>query len=213
MNYKEVSSETYKKFSEKQGNEYIAGDYALEKILRFISHYNVKRVLEIGLGIGSISDAILKFSKLNNLEIKYTGTESNEFCLQELPLNVEDFSKISLYSSLMLLPKNSTYDLIIIDGSDDSLNQIKKHCAKNAIIFIEGGRASQIKTVQDIFPDSKYVEVISLRQPPSYGPFHQKWTGGGSLIATNPSVFQSASIFTEKIKTFAKRRLRKYITK
>ena len=211
MNYKQVSREIYRKYSDKEGNDHIAGDYAIEKILRFISQYNVKRVLEIGLGIGSICDAILRYSKVNNLDLEYTGTEAHPFCLKALIDNVEDYEKISLYPELNAIPSNSVYDLIIIDGSDESLSQIKKHCSKNALVFIEGGRASQIKVIQQIFPKSIYVEVISLRKPPSYGPFHQKWTGGGSLIAVDPSLFQSISIFAEKLKTFVKRRLRRFV--
>lgn len=211
MNYTQVTTQVYKKFSEKEGNEYIAGDYALEKILRFISHYKSSNILEIGLGIGSISDAILKYARLNNLQINYTGTEANAFCLSVLPQNVDEFQKINLYSSLDNIPPESQYDFIIIDGSDEALSKIKKHCTKNAVIFIEGGRASQIRTIQDVFPNSIYVEVISVRKPPLYGPFSQKWTGGGSLIAVNPTAIQRISMFVEKGKTFAKRRLRKYI--
>ncbi len=211
MNHSVISTEVYKNFSDKVGNDYIAGDYALEKILRIISTYKTFNILEIGLGIGSISEAVLKFARVNELQINYTGTEANEFCLQALRKNVHDFEKINLYSSLDNLPLNTIYDLIIIDGSDESLSQIKKHCSKNALVFIEGGRAAQIKVIQQIFPKSIYVEVISLRKPPSYGPFHQKWTGGGSLIAVDPSLFQSISIFAEKLKTFVKRRLRRFV--
>lgn len=210
MKHNEISDRIYKKFSEKDGNDHIAGDYALEKILRFITQYKCSKILEIGLGIGSISDAILNYAKSNSLKIDYTGTEANEFCLNALKQNVDDFEKINLYSSLDNIPVSSLYDLIIVDGSDEALSKIKKHCTKHAMIFIEGGRASQIKTIQQIFPNLYYVEVISNRKPPAYGPFNQKWTGGGSLIAVNPTTSQKVSMFFEKVKTFTKRRLRKF---
>lgn len=209
MNYKEVSIEIYRKFANKQGNDHIAGDYALEEILRIVEKFNCKNILEVGLGIGSISDAILNFSKVNNLDISYSGTETNEYCLNQLPLNVDAFDDITLYKKLEDISQQEIFDFVIIDGSDALLSDVKKHCSKNAIIFIEGGRASQIETLQSIFPNFYQSEIISIRKPPAYGPFHQKWTGGGTLIAINPTVFQKVFIFSEKVKTYAKRRIRK----
>jgi len=211
MNYKQIGINTYKKFSEVEGNQYIAGDYALEKILKLVSVFKMKNILEIGLGIGSISDAILTFSKQNNVPVNYSGTESNDFCLKTLPNNVLHFNEIKLYNSVEFLPHNEIYEFVIVDGSDESLKQIKKHCTKNAVIFIEGGRASQVAELRAIFPNYKYAEIISMRKPPIYGPFHQPWTGGGSVIFIEPTLFQTIFVFKEKVKTFLKRRLRKFI--
>lgn len=210
MNYKEISAETYRKFADKQGNDHIAGDYALEEILRIIEKFNCKNILEVGLGIGSISDAILNFSESNSLNINYSGTEANEYCLEQLPQNVDRFEQIKLHSKIAEIADGNLFDLIIVDGSDALLSEVKKLCAKNALIFIEGGRASQIKVLNEIFPEFYQCEIISIRKPPAYGPFHQKWTGGGTLIAISPTVFQKAFIFIEKVKTFSKRRMRKY---
>lgn len=213
MNYKKISSETYRKFADKQGNDHIVGDYALEEILRIIEKFNCKNILEVGLGIGSISDAILNFSESNSLNINYSGTEANEYCLKQLPQNVDRFKQIKLYSEIAEIAEIADgilFDLIIVDGSDTLLSEVKKLCAKNALIFIEGGRASQIKLLNEIFPKFYQCEIISIRKPPAYGPFHQKWTGGGTLIAINPTIFQKVFIFTEKVKTFSKRRVRKY---
>lgn len=211
MNYKLTAFNTYKKFSEFEGNEHIAGDYALEKILELTHKFKVRKVLEIGLGIGSICDAILTDSKKNDLNIKYTGTEANEFCLNALQRNVTYFKEIQLFSDVQNVEKKINYDLIIVDGSDSSLSKIEKLCDKNAIIFIEGGRASQVGELKQLFPKYLYAEIISLRKPPAYGPFHQKWTGGGGLIFINPTFPQKVFWITEKIKTFAKRRMRKFI--
>lgn len=211
MNYKEISRETYRKFANVEGNQFIAGDYALEEILRYVQKFKIKNILEVGLGIGSISEAILNFSYDNNLNISYSGTEANDYCLTQLPLNVMMFNKINLYSYIADIPQGELFDFIIVDGGDSSLSEIKKYCATNAIIFIEGGRASQIETLRSIFPNFYQSEIISTRKPPAYGPFHQKWTGGGTLIAVNPTIYQKAFIFTEKVKTYAKRRIRKRV--
>ncbi len=211
MNYRQASARTYKKFSSCQGNDHIAGDYALEKILHFITQFRSKRILEIGLGIGSIADNILTFAAENRLDLEYSGTESNDFCLNELPKNVTHFQKIQLYASLADVPSGETFDFIIVDGSDDSLSNIAKHCANHAIVFIEGGRMGQIATLKKIFPNCLSSEIISIRKPPHYGPFSQTWTGGGSLIAINPTPAQKLFVLGERVQTFVKRRLRKII--
>jgi hypothetical protein len=211
MNYKKIAADTYKKFSTLEGNQYIAGDYAIETILELIKDFKIKNILEIGLGIGSISDAILNFSRDNNLEINYYGTELNEFCLEALKKNVTDSDKIHLFSDLEFLKANTKFDLVIVDGSDESLAKVKHLLASRSLIFIEGGRASQVKFLKELFPKSIYAEIISIRKPPEYGLYHQKWTGGGSLIFINPNFVQKCYCFNEKVKTFLKRRLRKFI--
>ena len=94
MMYKEISKSVYKKFSNIEGNHGIASEYAIETILKLIKKYNVKSILELGLGIGYISDAILKYSKEKNLNINYIGTEANTYCLSVLNDNVEYFKDI-----------------------------------------------------------------------------------------------------------------------
>ena len=96
MNYKKTAEITYLKFSEIEGNQNIAGDYALEFILRLIKDFKIKNVLEIGLGIGSVSDAIMMYAKNNGLQITYTGTEANQYCIEVLPKNVNYFNEINL---------------------------------------------------------------------------------------------------------------------
>ena len=211
MHYKKIAYQVYKKFSSIDGNQYIAGDYALEIILRIIIDFKITKVLEIGLGIGTISETVLLFSKENDVPISYFGTEENNFCLKALPLNVLDFNEIALYRTISDIPKSETFNFIIVDGSDASLSQIKKRLVKNAIIFIEGGRQSQIDTIKKIYPRALVAEVVSVRKPPSYGPFYQKWTGSGSIIFCEPLFYQKLYWFKEKVQSYSKRRIRKYL--
>ncbi len=161
MNIKKLAENKYKYFCERQGNDYISSIYALKSILKLIVDYRVKSVLELGIGIGSISDTILTFSKNNKNAIQYVGTENNEFCLQELKKNVEYYSEIELYHSLSEIKTDYKFDLIIVDGSDDGLKSIEKFCKKNTLIFIEGFRGSQVDTIKNIFPNYIHVEIIS----------------------------------------------------
>jgi len=213
MHYKKIANQVYRKFSEIEGNQYIAGDYALEIILRIVKDFKINKVLEVGLGIGTIAENIFVYSKENGVTISYFGTEENDFCLKALPKNVVDYHKIALYNTIKDIPKSETFNFIIVDGSDESLNEIKKRLNKNAIIFIEGGRQSQIDIIKQVYPSALVAEVVSMRKPPSYGPFHQKWTGSGSIIFCEPTLYQKLYWFKEKVQSYSKRRIRKYFLK
>jgi hypothetical protein len=211
----DIAITNYKRFCALEGSDYIASEFALSTILRLIKEFNVLNILEIGLGIGSVSDTILKFSKFSNFTIKYVGTEKNEFCLKVLPQNVKDYNKIQICSELNQIKKKD-FDLIIIDGLDDSLKEIKKYCSVNAILFIEGGRDAQTKTILNVFPKCLYVNVITLKKNPFYA--HEKrsvnsYIGGGQLIFINPSFDMKLFWIKEKLLTFVKIKIRKYRNK
>ena len=72
----------YRKFANVEGNQYIASLYALKKILDLVAFNRPKKILEVGLGIGSISFSIIEFLKAKNADYIYHGTETNEFCFK-----------------------------------------------------------------------------------------------------------------------------------
>jgi len=63
MIYKNLAIQNYKRFCEMEGSDCIASEFALETILKIIKIFNVNAILELGLGIGSISDTVLKYSE------------------------------------------------------------------------------------------------------------------------------------------------------
>ncbi|SDW72499.1 hypothetical protein [Flavobacterium degerlachei] len=210
MKYKEIAFNNYKHFCRLEGSDYIASEFALETILKLIKEFNVSNILELGLGIGSISDTVFKFAKNSNLTIDYVGTEKNNFCLKALSKNVEDYKKIHLFSELNKI-ENENFEFIVIDGYDNSFTEIEKYCAKNAILYVEGDRAVQTGKLLDIFPKSLHVNVITLKKNPAYA--HESrsvnsYIGGGQLIFTNPTIEMKLFWFKEKISTFIKRKLR-----
>jgi len=212
MTKKEFAVANYKRFCAMEGSEYIASEFALEIILKLIKKYKIKKVLEMGLGIGAIADTVLQYSKKHKLDIEYTGTEANEFCLGALRNNVLDYDKINLYGELVQV-KPQTFDLIVIDGYDDSLAQIKKYCHARTIIFIEGDRKTQTGNILEIFPEAKHVNVITLEKRKEYahGEIPQdSYVGGGQLIFVNPDTAMKMHWFGEKVSTYVKRKRRKF---
>jgi spore coat polysaccharide biosynthesis predicted glycosyltransferase SpsG len=210
MKHRDLAVLNYKRFCGLEGSEYIASEFALETILRVIKIFKVHTILELGLGIGSISDTVLQYSKKASHTIGYVGTEKNDFCLNALKSNVLDFDKIELYAQLDQI-KNKKFDLIIIDGYDDTLKEVIAFCKKSTIIFIEGDRKSQTKTIRQIFPKNKYVNVITLNKNKTYshsGGYTNHYVGGGQLIFMNPTFRMKLFWFQQKVATFIINKLR-----
>jgi hypothetical protein len=216
MKNKDLAVANYKTFCSHEGSQFIASEFALEIILDLIVKFNVKSILELGLGIGSISDTVLQFSKINKHEITYFGTEKDEFCLKALKDYVADYDRIELYPELSEI-KNQKFDLIIVDGSDNALKDIVDYCKENTIVFVEGDRKGQTQTVLDLFPNHKYVDIITLNRNKPYAHIDEwhanSYVGGGKLIFINPTLAMKLFWMKEKLATFVKRKLRNYHSK
>jgi hypothetical protein len=210
MGVKNSAIQTYKYFSGLDGNQHIASEFALRKVIKISERYKIKNVLELGLGIGSISYCILNFSKEVNTKINYIGTESNEFCLEVLPKYLKDhFHKIQIFDDLNNVTSKEKFDLVIIDGKDENLLKIKNMISNSGIIIIEGDRIPQLELVRSSFPNSLFTRLISNYKNPYYGPFSASdWCGGIQLIFVNPNFYQKMNFIYYKITTSIKYRLR-----
>lgn len=212
MNIRKLAEKNYLKFCRLDGSEYIASEFALERILRVIRKFRINSVLEIGLGIGSIADTVLKYSARNR-DIKYVGTESNEFCKKVLKEYVAEYESVEHFENLTQVDRTYKFDLIIIDGIENNLAEVKNKCKKNTIIFIEGDRAPQTQLIVSLFPKAKHVNLISLKRNKPYAhgickPTH--FVGGGQLIFTDPTFKMKLYWIKEKAATFVKRRRRNF---
>jgi hypothetical protein len=201
-----LAEKTYLKFSKIEGNQHIASEYALKCALRLIQDFQLKSILEVGIGIGCIADTILESSP----NLSYTATEANAFCLNAIKSNVAQIDRVKLYDDLNQIPENTFFDFIIIDGSDDSLAQVKRMCTPKTVIFIEGGRALQVASLKKIFPNVLHAEMLSDYKNPACGPFSsQFWCGGGQLIFPYPNFKMRWYYWKEKWATYQKRKKRK----
>lgn len=190
----------YKEISKAEGSTYIASEYAIYKIEELINVFNCSRILEVGLGIGSISKLILS-SKRNEPAFIYHGTEANEFCLESLPENLGDeYRRIRIFKDLQQVEQGICYDLIIVDGADTNLALLKDLISENGIIAIEGDRMPQQEHLKKIFPNSSFCHSISMTKNREYSPFSTRaWQNGVKIIFINPTRFQGLWRLKEKI--------------
>lgn len=211
MKIKSFTSQQYKRYCKTLGSNYIVSEFALFHILKLINIYSFRNILEIGVGIGTISDSILKYSQKKNFKIKCYGTENVAFCLNQIPVNLgENFKDLKLYADIGEIRKLNQFGFIIIDGSEEKLKNVDGLITNNGIILIEGDRKEQEMMVKDIFPKSKFVHLISLKRNGDYSVMNESdFRGGLKVIFVNPNIMQSFHWCYLKLKSSVKMQLRK----
>ena len=136
----ELTSYIHTKYSSMVGSDQIATKLALRIIAEQIDCINPKSILEIGSGIGTITE--LLFLKMP--EAKIYCYEVNEWCLAKLQKNVSSPDIVIVKSLKELKSINSKIDFMIIDdylSFENTLDIIQK--TKPESIFIEGYRRIQ----------------------------------------------------------------------
>lgn len=201
----EIAKDKFYEFCQYEGCDHISGEYALYILLKLCKTYNIKSVLEIGLGIGCIADTLLYYYDVSDKPITYVGTEPNEFCLNALKSNTKFYDNITIYENVNDISKNNKFDLIIIDGGDTDLTALEALVKKETILFVEGCRKNQFEEIMNLFPKAIAVDVISTEKNRDYSPFIKShWMGGGRIIFINPSIKNYVHYFKEKLNTKVK---------
>lgn len=203
MNIKTFTYNEFKRYCEAEGSQYIVSEFALFQILNLIKSYRIKHILEVGVGIGTISGSILKYARLENFPVNVSGTEANSFCVNQIPLNLkQDYNRLKLFRNLKNIPNDEQYELIIIDGVEENIRAITKLLKPRGIIVVEGDRAPQVNLIRKIFPQSKYVHLISITKNGEYSV--QKigdYQGGLKIIFTDPGIYQNLHWLKLKVST------------
>jgi len=214
MNLESFSTSQYKLFCKAEGSQNIVSEFALYHILKLIERFSVQSVLEVGLGIGTISGSILKYAEKSGRDIHCVGTENNEFCLKQIPINLSSqFQNLEVFSALKKVASTERFDLIIVDGAENNLDLVKDLLNKNGIIVVKGDRSGQEKIVQNMFPNAKFVHLISLKRNGEYSVKRTNdYQGGLKVFFINPNSEQKLYWLKQKLKSAFKIRVRKNFT-
>ena len=136
----EHAQRVFIEFSEKHGSQEIARVDALRTVGEIIVRKEIKTILEIGCGIGTVTYFLQNTECFG--ELRLIGFEKDEWCRGQLRTNV---SEISLLSELSQLESLSVeLDLLIIDDFlDYQVTQTLIANTSPKFIFIEGHRRIQ----------------------------------------------------------------------
>ncbi len=128
------------KYTKKIGSEQIATKLALREILNYVEITRPDSILEIGSGIGTITNLLIKALPDSDIFCY----ELNSFCLKQLKKNVNSHNIIILNKLTQLQKIDHHIDFIIIDEIIDkrtTFELIKQTRPKS--VFIEGHRRRQ----------------------------------------------------------------------
>lgn len=136
------TKEIYQSFKQKSGSEVIAGLETLETITAITKKQDIKNVLELGAGIGTISYCILANS---NAHIDLY--EPNEFCISELTKNLSEFKgRYTVIEDYRMLPPRRNYDLVVVDGGGGERNNGSEK--RTVLVFLNWLNSVKIIYVQ-----------------------------------------------------------------
>jgi predicted O-methyltransferase YrrM len=133
-----IARRIHQQFSEKSGSGRIASEFSLLHLSRLIRLRKPRSVLEIGSGIGTVSQLVLAHAE--RVEHLFS-VEEDEFCRDAIKKNltVHDLQKWTLLNSQKELPPDLTFDLIIFDGNqyEDTIFDLLR---STTAVFVDGKR-------------------------------------------------------------------------
>jgi len=160
-----TTQEIHASFASQAGAHAIATPINIEAIIDYCQSTKLRRVLEIGGGIGTLTFTVLSYSDAI-IEVY----EDSSYCRKKLRANLVDWrDRFQVIDSYDHYPSASEYDLVIVDGPDcNSLeerdrktSQVLSPLRSVGCFFIEGSRYSQRRIAQQKMAESS---LYSLRR-------------------------------------------------
>lgn len=123
------------KFAAQVGSEQIALLISMQTLLKLLESRNPNKVLELGAGIGTLTQMCLEKSAA-----ELTAVESNDWCIKRLEENLKGFREYLLISNYSLLNSGHSADFLIIDVNNGIYNvgNLISNSSNLNLIFIEG---------------------------------------------------------------------------
>lgn len=134
----------YATYARKPGSQHIASLNACRGLEELVRRYHPRRVLEIGSGIGTLTDLL---TQTLDPDAALTTVEDHPFCLEQMTLNLGPRLFRALVVHDLGAIQGEIFDLVIVDGgrSDGSAMPFVAH---RGLVFVEGFRGDQRKFLE-----------------------------------------------------------------
>ena len=181
----DLTASIFEKYSKLSGSNQIATQFALRIISEHLDSHRPRSVLEIGAGIGTITELLI--SKLPNARI--VSYENNAWCVSQLVKNV-NLTTVEIITSHKALLQSGESDFIIIDDYLDKnttislINRVKPNS-----VFIEGHRRRQ-----RLYVIKSYKKMGWKIDFKNYRKSHDS-NKGGCIIAKSENAFDKTFLY------------------
>lgn len=186
------AAQIHERFSTRPGSEHIATRSAIEGLILWLQRTRPRRVLEIGSGIGTLTQATV--STLLDLHgpggFSLVTLEDHPFCRTALRENLaSDWAHLTLQASVDELAVDRPPDFLITDGGDPTDDRPFRSLAPRATVFIEGDRRPQATRLEEAIGGRRFAEadVRLLRRRPDEEGQSRRWDGGYRVYRLDPT--------------------------
>lgn len=195
MRPRSLAVEIHRRFSALPGSEHIATCSAIEGLVRWIRRARPRHVLELGAGIGTLTQAtvtaLLELHGAGGFTL--TTLEDHPFCREALRRNLAaDWAHLRLLRGVDELPDDlASPELLITDGGDPADDRPFRRLARHATVFIEGDRRPQAAALEAALGGRPWAEadVRVLRRRPRADPDGRRpWDGGYRVYRLDPTL-------------------------
>lgn len=193
--HRRQARELHARFTERPGSQHIAGVFAIEVLLRELERRRPRAVIEIGAGIGTMTQAILDSPACPD---RFVTVEDHPFCLEQLELNLEGAQdRVQIVTTTDEIPPEECFELALVDGGERSLGLLAR-LADRATILVEGDRGPQRAALEEGLHGVPHLtcEVRTL-QTDAQGVY----LGGCTLIRVRPGLRDRLAWLRDRITT------------
>lgn len=131
----EYAKKLHAKYRLKIGGEQVALEFSIKSLQSLLNIKKPKYVLELGGGLGTLTELILTKS-----DAKLDVVENNEWCVNQLLINMTQFREFNLIDSYLKLETNHEADFLVVDVNNGiyPISNLVKNSRNIHTIFIEG---------------------------------------------------------------------------
>lgn len=168
-----LAREIHGEFAKKGGADHIASLFALAHLAALCRSNQVRTIFEAGAGIGTMTYLMLRMLP----DARITCTEPNEFCRQQLAVNIPAEWQERLRVIPRYVPEGQTFELLVMDGGTKAFDGM---VAEGSICFAEGSRGeSRGRVTAEAKSHGLELEMTNhAPRPLLYWKWKRLWKGG-----------------------------------
>jgi hypothetical protein len=149
-----ITQKEYEEYEKANGDYAIASLFFLNELREIIRRERPGRILEVGVGVGTIPYAVREFQDT----LEYVGTEAFEPCIERLGVHAP-----FVVHARCVRETEGWFDLIIVDGRDEDTHTLPERLRESGVILVENDRRDQVALIREAARRRRFV---SFRKRP-----------------------------------------------
>jgi protein-L-isoaspartate O-methyltransferase len=172
-------------YAMKPGSQHIASLHACAGLEKLIQQYRPKRVLELGAGIGTLTDLLIESLTPDAVIVT---VEDHPYCLEQMRNNLgRRLTRVTLVHDLDAVERDG-FDLVVVDGGRADISVVP-FVASRGFVFVEGFRGEQRKFIEESRRPYAFANVRAMHRGGSVHGSHE-WGGAYWVYRFEPTLVE-----------------------